>query len=91
VSRIYIYTIFFTFFIKGTLLTFKSALQIVRTDPNAQGKFVRAYTKRFEGKSEIGEAEALSVLEALQWSQNADISNVHIEVDCLQVVLVGIS
>jgi ribonuclease HI len=53
---------------------------------DAQGKFVRAYTRRFEGKPEIAEAEALGVLEALQWLYNADISNVHIEVDCLQVV-----
>jgi ribonuclease HI len=53
---------------------------------DAHGKFVRAYTRRFEGKLEIAEAEALGVLEALQWLHNVDISNVHIEVDCLQVV-----
>jgi hypothetical protein len=53
---------------------------------DAQGKFVRAYTRRFEEKPEIAEAKALGVLEALQWLHSADISNVYIEVDCLQVV-----
>ncbi|KAK2426472.1 hypothetical protein QL285_025140 [Trifolium repens] len=53
---------------------------------DAHGKFVRAYTRRFEGKLEKAEAEALAILEALQWLHNVDISNVHIEVDCLQVV-----
>jgi ribonuclease HI len=53
---------------------------------DAQGLFVKAYTRRFEGKPEIAEAEASGVLEALQWLRQQQLSNVQIETDCLQVV-----
>ncbi|KAK2445802.1 putative mitochondrial protein [Trifolium repens] len=52
---------------------------------DAQGQFVKAYTRRFEGKPEIAEAEASGVLEALQWLRQQQLSNVQIETDCLQV------
>jgi ribonuclease HI len=53
---------------------------------DAQGQFVKAYTRRFKGKPEIAEAEASGVLEALQWLRQEQLSNVQIETDCLQVV-----
>jgi ribonuclease HI len=53
---------------------------------DAQGRFVRAYVKRFEGCPEIAEAEAMGVCEALQWMHNSHMSNIHVETDCLQVV-----
>jgi ribonuclease HI len=53
---------------------------------DAQGRFVKAYTRWFEGKPEISEAEALGVLEALRWIQHEQMRDVQLETDCLQII-----
>ncbi|PNX70657.1 cytochrome p450, partial [Trifolium pratense] len=53
---------------------------------DAQGRFVQAFTKKFDGKPEVAEAEAVGLLEAMRWIQNSHMPMVHIETDCLQVV-----
>ncbi|MCI36229.1 cytochrome P450, partial [Trifolium medium] len=50
------------------------------------GNFVAAFTKRFEGKPAIAEAEAIGVMEALTWLHNSHFVASQIETDCLQVV-----
>jgi ribonuclease HI len=53
---------------------------------DSQGQFVKAYTRWFEGKPEVSEAEAVGVLEALRWLQRESMTNVQLETDCLQVI-----
>jgi ribonuclease HI len=53
---------------------------------DSQGRFVKAYTRWFEGKPDISEAEALGVLETLRWLQREHMTNVQLETDCLQVI-----
>ncbi|GAU30386.1 hypothetical protein TSUD_57980 [Trifolium subterraneum] len=53
---------------------------------DAQGRFLQAFAKRFDGKPEIAEAEAVGLLEAMKWIQNSHMPMVHVETDCLQVV-----
>jgi ribonuclease HI len=53
---------------------------------DSQGRFIKAYTRWFEGKPDISEAEALGVLEALRWLQREQMTNVQLETDCLQVI-----
>jgi ribonuclease HI len=53
---------------------------------DSQGRFVKAYTRWFEGEPDISEAEALGVLETLRWLQREHMTNVQLETDCLQVI-----
>jgi hypothetical protein len=51
-----------------------------------QGRFVSAYTKRFEGQPDIREAGAMGLLEGLKWLKGMNSGNVFLETDYLQVV-----
>ncbi|MCH92466.1 60S ribosomal protein L23 [Trifolium medium] len=55
-----------------------------------QGRFMKAYTKQFQGTPSVAEAEAMGVKEALLWLWNTYRENAAIEVesDCLQVMQV---
>jgi hypothetical protein len=48
--------------------------------------FVRAFVMKFDGTSNITEAEAMGVLEVLQWNHNTHYGVVQIKTHCLQVV-----
>jgi hypothetical protein len=41
-----------------------------------QGRFVEEYARKFEGKPNIREAEAMGVLKGLKWLQSMNMSNV---------------
>jgi ribonuclease HI len=52
------------------------------------GKFLQAYTRRFQGIPTIAKAEATGMREALQWLLNnyRGAADIEVESDCLQVV-----
>ncbi|GAU12957.1 hypothetical protein TSUD_97680 [Trifolium subterraneum] len=50
------------------------------------GACIRDAQGRFDGKPEVAEAEALGLLEAMQWIQNSHMPMFHVETVCLQVV-----
>ncbi|MCI19155.1 cytochrome P450 [Trifolium medium] len=49
---------------------------------DAEGKVIHAYMKKFEGKPEVREAEAVALLEALNWLQQYNMQQIQIETDC---------
>jgi ribonuclease HI len=53
-----------------------------------KGQFVAAFAKRFEGQPAIDEAEAIGVLETLQWLHNSHNAANLIETDSLHVAQV---
>jgi ribonuclease HI len=53
---------------------------------DANGGFLKAFTKTLEGQPEIREAEATVLLETLKWLQHYNMQRFHIETDCIQVV-----
>jgi hypothetical protein len=48
---------------------------------DAHGRFVQAFAKKFDGKPDVAEAEAVGLLEAIQWIQNSHMPIVHVETD----------
>jgi ABC-type transport system involved in Fe-S cluster assembly fused permease/ATPase subunit len=47
---------------------------------------VKAFAKRYEGKPEIYEAEAIDLLESLKWLSNMQTRTIQIETNFLLVV-----